>query len=287
MILVKYGISSYVWISPFSNETFDQLIHAKEIGFDIYEIGVENPELIDNGLLKEEAHRVGISVNVCGSFGESRDISSDNETYRENGRAYIKNLIDMAEALNSPYVAGPMYAATGRTRLASLDERRKQREYALHNLRILGEYAEKKHVKLALEPINRFETDFMNTVEQGLEFIDELRLDNVGFLLDTFHMNIEEKSITNAIKLAGNKIFNFHACANDRGTPGEDHIDWAGIKAALKEVNYSGPIIIESFTTDIKEIAKAVSLWRPLAVSQDELARNGLYFLKTIFKGER
>lgn len=277
---MKYGISSYVWVSPFSDMTLGQLKHAKEIGFDIYEIGVESPELIDVDLLKSEAQKVGIEIYVCGAFGETRDISSDNEEYRKNGINYIKELIDMAVKLDSPLVSGPMYSATGKARLLTSNEKDKQKDYVLKNLKIVADYAKERNIKLAVEPLNRFETDFMNTVDQGMDLFKQLDMDNVGFLLDTFHMNIEEKNIPDAIKKAGNKIFNFHACANDRGTPGEDHIDWVGIKEALENVDYKGPIIIESFTTDITEIAKAVSLWRPLAESQDDLARNGLKFLK-------
>lgn len=277
---MKYGISSYVWVSPFSDMTLGQLKHAKEIGFDIYEIGVESPELIDVDLLKSEAQKVGIEIYVCGAFGETRDISSDNEEYRKNGINYIKELIDMAVKLDSPLVSGPMYSATGKARLLTSNEKDKQKDYVLKNLKIVADYAKERNIKLAVEPLNRFETDFMNTVDQGMDLFKQLDVDNVGFLLDTFHMNIEEKNIPDAIKKAGNKIFNFHACANDRGTPGEDHIDWVGIKEALENVDYKGPIIIESFTTDITEIAKAVSLWRPLAESQDDLARNGLKFLK-------
>lgn len=277
---MKYGISSYVWVSPFSSHTLDQLQHAKDIGFDIYEIGVENPEVIDIELVKEEADKIGIAVHICGAFGERRDIGSDIKEYREEGMQYIKTLIDMAKVTGSPYVAGPMYAATGKTGIADGGERKRQREYVLENMKHIAEYAASRNIKLALEPLNRFETDFMNTVYQGLMLMDELKQDNVGFLLDTFHMNIEEKNIPSAIRLAGNKLYDFHACANDRGTPGEDHFNWPEIKKALADINYDGSVVIESFTTDIKEIARAVSLWRPLAKDQDTLARDGLKFLK-------
>ena len=115
--------------------------------------------------------------------------------------------------------------------------------------------AASKGVRLALEVLNRFETDFLNTVEQGNRLLDDIGCDNVGFLLDTFHMNIEEKDLGQASRMAGDRLFDFHACANDRGTPGEDHLDWG-------------------------EIGRAVSLWRPLAASQDALALEGLRFLK-------
>lgn len=150
-------------------------------------------------------------------------------------------------------------------------------------MKTLADYAGERDVKLAVETLNRFETDFLNTVDQGLDFFGRIGRDNVGFLLDTFHMNIEEKNMGDALRRAGKKIFNFHACGNDRGTPGEDHLPWEDITGALKEIGYDDYAVIESFTTDIVEIARAVSLWRPLAASQDALAGDGLAFLKRIF----
>ena len=110
--------------------------------------------------------------------------------------------------------------------------------------------------------------------------MDEIDDDNVDILLlDTFHMNIEEKSLGQAIRRAGSRLFDFHACSNDRGTPGQDHIDWDEISKALRDVGYDGAVVIESFTTDITEIAKAVSLWR-LWPHCGMLALEGLKFLK-------
>ncbi len=279
----KIGVSSFVWVSPFHMETLSQLAHAKSLGFDIYEIAVENPKLINIEKVREEADRVGIEATICGAFGETRDISSPVEAYREEGMAYIRTLIDMAAVCGSPYVAGPMYAAVGRARQATPEEKREQTAYAVENLKHVADYAAKRNVALALEPLNRFETDFMNTVEQGLELLHLVGYENAGFLLDTFHMNIEEKSLPAAIRMAKGRIFDFHSCANDRGTPGEDHFDWIAIVEALDDVGYQGPIVIESFTPEIKEIAKAVSLWRPLAKSPDALAQQGYAFLRSIF----
>lgn len=277
------GISSYVWVSPFSTATLSQLAYAKSFGFDVYEIGIEDPDGIDIALVAEEAERVGIQVNICGAYGETRDLGSDDAAIRDSALQYNKTLIDFALATGSPYVAGPMYATTGKTRLATPAEKARQTAHVVENLRVLADYAAARGVNLALEPLNRFETDFMNTVKQGMDLLGKVQRDNVGFLLDTFHMNIEEKSIPAAIRLAGDRIFDFHACANDRGTPGEDPFDWQAIAQALSDVRYEGPAVIESFTTDITEIARAVSLWRPLAESSDTLARNGLAFLRRVF----
>jgi len=280
---MKFGASTFIWVSPFSNGTLGLLKKAREIGFDELEVCIEDPATIDTAAIRDAAQEAGIGVLICGAFGPDRDISSEDAQISESGIRYVKTCIDMAEAVGSPLVSGPMYSATGKCRLQSKTEKEQQWSLAVKNMKILADYAGERGVKLAVETLNRFETDFLNTVDQGLDFFGRIGMDNVGFLLDTFHMNIEEKNMGDAIRRAGRKIFNFHACSNDRGTPGEDHLPWTDITGALKDIGYDDYVVIESFTTDIVEIARAVSLWRPLAKSQDMLAKNGLSFLKGIF----
>ncbi len=177
-----------------------------------------------------------------------------------------------------------MYAAVGNTRLLYERSRGEQWERAVASLKRAADYAAGRGVKLAVEPLNRFETDLVNTVDQGLRLVEDVEADNVGLLLDTFHMNIEEKNIPAAIRRAAGRIVEFHACANDRGTPGEDHQPWAEIAAALRDARFWGPVVIEAFTPEIKEIARAVSIWRPLARSQDALAADGLRNLRAVFR---
>ena len=280
---MKYGISSFVWVSPFSDATLDALKKAADMGFDLFEICVEDPATIHPESILPALRDAGIAPLVCGAFGPERDISSEDAAIRRQGADYIKCCVDIAAALGSDMVSGPMYSATGKARLLSADDKKRQWDWAVENMRTCADHAAEKGVRLAVETLNRFETDFLNTVDQGLDFLGRIDRDNVGFLLDTFHMNIEETDIPAALRKAGDRIFNFHACSNNRGTPGEDHIDWSGIVDAFRDIGYNRPIVIESFTTDITEIAKAVSLWRPLAKSQDDLARNGLAFLRKTF----
>jgi D-psicose/D-tagatose/L-ribulose 3-epimerase len=279
---MKFGASTFIWVSPFSNQTLELIDKVKDMGFDYLEICIEDPETIEVDAIRNQLNKVGIQVLVCGAFGPNRDISSEDPAIRAEAVEYIKTCIDIATGLGSPLVSGPMYSATGKTRLLSSEEKKQQWDWAAENMKIVADYAADQGIKLAVEPLNRFETDFLNTVQQGLAFFEQVDRENVGFLLDTFHMNLEEKNIPEAIKLAGDKIFNFHSCENDRGTPGTGHIPWNDVFQALKEISYDGPVVIESFTTDIKEIARAVSQWRPLAESQDSLGEEGLKFLKRV-----
>ncbi len=280
---MQYGASTFIWASPFGADTLDLIDKIKAIGFDFIEICVERPELIDTQRIRARLELAGLKALVCGAFGPDRDMSAQDDAVRENAAAYLRQCVDIAHALGSPTVCGPMYAGVGATAMRTKDERRAQGDRAAAMLRPIADYAAGLGVKLALEPLNRFETDLINTVEQALRFLDDIGRDNVGLLIDTFHMNIEEKDVPAAIRRAGRRILEFHACANDRGTPGEDHLPWPQIAAALAEVGYDGPIVIEAFTPEIKEIARAVSLWRPLAESEDALATNGLAHLRRVF----
>lgn len=275
-----FGVSSFILASPFTDGDVAQFDYAKEAGFDLFEVCIEDPALLTADALRAASDRTGLAVSVCGAFGPDRDVSHEDADMRRRGIDYIKLCIDFAAELSSPHVAGPMYSATGKTRLLEPAERKRQRAWAAESLREVADYGAERGVSLAIEPLNRFETDLVNTVEQGLELLDLIDRDNAGFMLDTFHMNIEEKHIGEAIRAAGDKVFHFQVSENDRGTPGSGNVAWTETWAALEDIEYKGAIVIESFLPTVKEIARAVSLWRPVAPSMDSLAREGLAFLQ-------
>jgi D-psicose/D-tagatose/L-ribulose 3-epimerase len=197
---------------------------------------------------------------------------------------YCKALIDHMVNLDCPPLIGPVYSVVGRKNPHTTDEQKKHFAEVVKNLKVLAAYAEKKGVQICVEPLNRFETDFLNTCEKGLRLIKAVGSPALKLHLDTFHMNIEEKNQAKAIRAAGKHLAHFHACGSDRGTPGNDHIDWKPIVAALKAVRYKGDIVIESFTTDVKVIAAAAAIWRKMEPTREEIATKGLKFLKRAFK---
>ena len=255
------------------------------MGFSVFEICVEDLTVLDDwAALKKAARDAQVSLPLCGAYGPGRDISSDDANIRKDGIAYNKALIDMANALEEKLVFGPMYSAVGKTRRVTEEQKAEQTKWALEGIAECAAYAKPKGVELGIEPINRFETDFINTADQVLSFVDQLNMDNVKIYMDTFHMNIEEKSIPNAIRKCGERLVGLHACGNDRGTPGEDDIiDWQGIKKALDDISFKGALVIESFTPDCVEIATAASIWRNLAASPEALASDGIKFLRSVF----
>jgi len=280
---MKFGVNTFVWVSPCTTETAKNLApKVKSMGFDILEISVENPDLVDAHVVNEILKESQLEGIVCGAFGPDRNICSKDPKIRENAKSYIRWLIDAAHEIGSEVVCGPMYSSVGKDHLDDSKSRKKEWDLAVSGIREMADYGAAMGVKLALEPLNRFETDMINVVSQGNKFIKNVGRKNVGFHLDTFHMHLEEKSSAEAIRQAGDKIFHFHACENDRGVPGTGQVHWKEVAQALRDVKYDGPVVIESFTSQVKEIARAVCIWREIAPSQDVIALQGLKFLKSL-----
>ncbi|MCO5185459.1 MAG: sugar phosphate isomerase/epimerase [Anaerolineae bacterium] len=282
---MRFGANTFIWESPFSTKDhlclFEKL---QQMGFDLIELAIEDPTLIDLPTLKRAARETGLGIITCGAFGPERNLSSADDAVRQHAETYLQWCIEAAAELESPVFGGPMYSAVGKPRLDSAELREQEWERAVAGLRKWGDYAARHGVKLAFEPLNRFETDMINVVDQGLNLIADVGSSAVGLHLDTFHMHLEEKNSAEAIRRAGNHIFHVHACENDRGIPGTGQVDWHGVAQALTDIDYQGAVVIESFTPQVKSIARAVCIWREIAPDQDSIAVNGLQFLQRLFQ---
>ena len=193
---------------------------------------------------------------------------------------YLRHCIDVSATQGARAVIGPMYTSVGRTWRMTAHERRGAIARLRESLATVVEHAVARGVALGLEPLNRYETSLINTVEQALEVIDGLSAEGtLGLNLDTYHQNIEEANVAQAVAASRGHLVHMHVCANDRGTPGRDHLDWDAIGRALAAIGFEGMMGIESFTSDNVTLATAASIWRPVADSPDALARDGLAFL--------
>lgn len=279
---MQIGVNTWVWTSPFSTSDFHLIPKIKAMGFDLIEVALDDAATIDADLLRKSAADNGLSISICGAFGPNRDISSDDPGVRQLGYDYIAGSIRFAEKVGSTLFSGPIYSAVGKTRLVRPEQKARERAWCVENMRALGKVASDAGVTVGVEPLNRFETNMINLAEQAIALIEEVDHPAYKVHIDTFHGNIEEKSIPDAIRRAGSLLGHFHACENDRGTPGTGHQDWIGIRDALHDIAYQGAVVIESFTPGAVEIAKAAAIWRPLAPSQDELASEGARFLRQL-----
>ena len=277
---MRIGINTFLFTSPFTNESTRLFPKFKRWGFDTVEIPIEDPFHIDPAHVKRELDRNGlICGSVCACMGPDRDLRGTPEQ-QKTGLDYMMKLIDQMVVLDCPSLIGPVYSAVGRADAVPANEYKQQWKTVVKNLKKLCAYAEKRGKQVCLEPLNRFETDFINTSDQALKMIKDVGSPALKLHLDTFHMNIEEKNQAAAIRKAGPHLGHFHACGSDRGTPGCDHIDWKSIAKALKTVKYNGDVVIESFTTDVKVIARAAAIWRRIEPTTNEIAVKGHKFLR-------
>jgi len=277
---MKIAANTWIWISPFSPKIIKKV---KALGFDGIEIPVENPAGMNTTLIKKALQSHGLSCSsISATLSPGRDLISPDGKVRENTKKYIMRCIEIARDLDSEIVQGPMYSTTGKleTRLP----REKEWKYCIKGLRELGRFAEDYEVYLTIEPLNRFKSYFINTTEDVVKIIKEVNSPNVKINLDTFHMNIEEKSISKAISLAGELLYHVHVIENDRGAVGTGSINWKEFRDALLEIDYTHWLAIESFNPKIKSLAKASSTWKQAEVDQDSLARKSLMFLRQLFR---
>ncbi|WP_370326169.1 sugar phosphate isomerase/epimerase family protein [Euzebya sp.] len=277
------GVSTWVWTSPLDDRDLVQL--ATKVagwGFDVIELPVESLGDWDPVRARRVLDDLGLGATVCLVMGEGRELVATDDATRRATQDYLRGVVDVAHTVGASAIGGPAYASVGRTWRMGADERRSALAEWAEALAPVATHAGQAGVRIAIEPLNRYETSFLTTIGQVLEAIAPLPADQVGVLCDTYHMNIEEQDPPAAIRAAGDRIAHVQVCANDRGAPGADHLDWPALVAALDDAGYDGPLCIESFTPDNASIATAASIWRPLAATQDAIATEGLAHLRRL-----
>lgn len=279
---MRFGVSTWLWTSPFTTETIELFPKIKSMGYDAVEIPVEYPELIDGKKVKTALQQNELEAIVCGAFGPARDLTSDDTTVHDTCFNYIQECLDLCNVWDAKFLAGPMYSAVGKARMVSPEQRKVEWGRAVTNIHKVCTLAQARGLQIALEPLNRFESDLINTAEDVMRLIKDVNHSAANVLLDGFHMAIEERNLVEAITLVGDKLIHVQVSENYRGTPGTGQTPWDSFKKGLNNINYKGVVSIESFTPEIKELAGAVCIWKNLAPSQDGFAQDGINFLKKL-----
>ena len=282
---IKYGVSTWLWQSPFTTESISLFSKIKEMGFDVVEIPVEDPELIDAETVAKALLDNGLEATVCGVFGPTKDLTHEDPAVHDTCFTYMEKCFQLCNQWNVDFVAGPMYSAVGKARMVSSEQRKIEWDRAVKNLGKVSQMAQTFGASIALEPLNRFESDMVNTAEDVMRLLKDVNHSQAKVLLDSFHMTIEEKDIRKAIHTVGEKLVHVQVSENHRGVPGTGLTPWDDFQLGLQDIGYTGSIVIESFTPEIKELAGAVCIWKNLAENQDDFASDGLKFLKNTLKG--
>jgi D-psicose/D-tagatose/L-ribulose 3-epimerase len=259
---------------------FGLLPQVKEYGFDAFEIPVFDPNRVDAVAIRRELEANELACTVCAILPQGLSSIDEDPVVRARTKEHLGRCVALTADLGATLMSGPFYAPVG-----YLPGRRRNAEewqWAIECFQELGPVLQTYDVTLAIEPLNRFETFFLNTLADAAALCDAVGDPDIGVLLDTFHANIEEKDIAEACRMLGSRLRHVHACENDRGIPGSGHVDFAGMVDALHEIGYEGCLTIESFGFNLPEMSAAAAIWRDLAASPDAIAREGARYLRTL-----
>jgi D-psicose/D-tagatose/L-ribulose 3-epimerase len=279
---MRFGINSLLFTDTFDEGDLPLLERCRELGFDVLEITPVDPDRFPARRVRQLADTLDISVNVNFALPQKANTLSPDPEVRRRGVELSKKIVDLCSEAGAEIYCGANYCTwkyfTGRRRTE--DEWR----WAVDCYRQLAEYTrENSELLLAIETLNRFETYFLNLASDALRFVEDVGMPNVKVHLDTFHMLQEEDDLGAAIRACGDRLGYFHACGSQRGIPGRDMVPWRETLAALRDSGYQDCITIESFHPRLK-FAPLVSIWRDFADSPEELATEGLAFLREVYR---
>ncbi|GMV97134.1 MAG: sugar phosphate isomerase/epimerase [Phycisphaerae bacterium] len=274
---MKTGVNLMLWTGSFSKKDLKLIDKVAKMGFDGVELPLFNLAAVDVKGTRKALADAGLGATVCTVIVKGSLIGSS-PADRKAALDHLLAVLDLSKELGVEAVAGPIYSPVGL--LIGRGRNAAEWKHAVKGLRKVADRAEQLDIKVGVEPLNRFETFFLNICEDAVKLCKEVASSHLGILYDTFHANIEEKDPVAALRQCGRHLFHVHTCENDRGIPGSGHVPWDATMRALADMGYDGYCTIESFVPAIKELARAASIWRPLARDGDDLARSGLKFLR-------
>lgn len=277
---MKLGIHAYAWCSQWSNDTLDLIDRTKNFGMDFIEIPLMVLETFDAIAVKERLQKVGLGAVTSTVLLGDTDITSDDADTRKKGVNYLKACVKATSDIGSQNFSGVVYSQF--VKPAKHRPTEQAWKYSADCLREVARFAKKLDVNIGIEPVNRYETYLINTCDQALKLKEMIGEDNIKIHLDTYHMNIEEKSYYDATKMAGKDLIHYHLCENDRGIPGTGLVNWDEIFRALADINYQHNAALESFVDSTDNMNTWV--WRQLAPNGDTLLRQGVDFIRKMQK---
>jgi D-psicose/D-tagatose/L-ribulose 3-epimerase len=275
---MKFGANTFIWSAQYDATVRAMLPTIKEKGFDGVEVPLFRPAEFPAAQIRRDMEANGLACNVCSVLVPGFSLIEEDASVRRQTQQHLRNSILAASEAGASVIAGPLYCPVG-----YLPGRRRTADewnWAVEGYRSVADVLAQCNVTLAIEPLNRFETFFLNTAADAAALCDQVGHPNIGILFDTFHANIEEKDIAQGYRTVGKHLKHVHTCENDRGIPGSGHVEWAAVFQALKDLNYDGWLTIESFGFSIGELSAAASIWRDIERTPESIAFEGIQFLK-------
>ena len=281
------GIISMQFNRPFAESDFSQFDRWKAAGYDFAELLVPEPGELDLSVTRRALADAGLGVVLAARVNLDRNLTSDDAARRQAGRDYLVYCAETAQALGAPVVGGPLYGNplvfAGRApHVVSEALRQARLDWCLEGLKMGGDAAARCGIRFGVEPLNRFETDILNTTRQGVALMEMVRHPNIGLVLDTFHMNMEDDDIVTALHDGAAHMIHFQANENHRGYLGTGHLDWSPIVRALADIGYQGTISLEPFRRRDERIGIPLAQWKPPLKDETEELTAACSFLKSL-----
>jgi len=275
---MKFGVNTFIWSGTFDPSNFGLLPIIKEAGFDGVEVPLFRPQDFQASSIRKAVEAQGLECNACTVLVDGFSLISDSADVRRRTRQHLEDIVKVAAEAGVGIVAGPLFSPVG-----YLPGRRRTSDewnWAVEGFQSLGDTLAAHQVTFAIEPLNRFETYFLNTAADAAKLAEQIGHPNIGILFDTFHANIEEKEIAAGYLTVGPHLKHVHTCENDRGIPGSGHVEWDQVFHALHSMDYDGWLTIEGFGFAIKDVSAAAAIWRDIERTPESIAFEGVKFLK-------
>ena len=282
---MKYGMNMLLWTGDCTGPRFPALFERlKKTGFDLVEIPIFDPNVKKLSALAKKLDGLGLERSAVTCLNTDNNLIGTNPKQRAAGVKHLKAVIDCCQAMGVKKLVGPLYAALGV--FSGKGPTKQELKWSAEGLREAGDYAKKAGVTLVLEFLNRFEIYLLNCAADAAKLVREINHPNVKMMYDTFHANIEEKNIAQALEICKDVMVHVHISENDRSTPGKGGVNWVESFKGLKKIKYSGMLVIEAFGQGLPALAAATKIWRRMFEDEEKLAKEGLAFMKKMWGGK-
>jgi len=279
--MLKFGVDTFIWSENFTEKDLWVIPRAKEMGFEAIDFAIAHPDVFPTELVREKLQEAQIQPVTSTTLDAATNPISPDPAVRANGVRLLKKLVDINMTIGSKSIGGVCY--TGWGCLTGKPRTEQEWEWSVNAMREAAEYAkERSDIHFNVEPVNRFETHFINTAADAVQYCKDVGTGNIGVHLDTFHMIREETSFTEAVETCGKYLGYIHVCENNRGIPGTGLVPFREFFQAVIKNGYQGPLVIESFDPSFEELNRNCAIWRKFAETGEELAEKGLRNLKEI-----
>jgi len=281
----KIGIYYAFWINDWDVDFHEYVDKVADLGFDILEVNagtVAKMSPDERKKLKDHADNRNIDLTYCVGLTKEYDIASPDDGTRENGIEFLKKQAQSVGEMGGGKISGIIYSSWPATLPEGEIDKRPYMDRSIASMKKAIKAAEDNDVFFNVEVVNRFEQYLLNTAQEAVDYVKEVNSPNIQILLDTFHMNIEEDTISDAIHTAGKYLGHVHIGENNRKPPGYGHIPWDELASALKDINYQGAIVMEPFLIPGGQVGRDIKVWRDMSVGvdMDEEARKALHFMR-------